>query len=309
MTSPKIYIIGSGAIGRALAVFLQRENKEVVLVRGSVDNRPKEENAITVFDKDDRKYQQKVLTTTFSNLEIINGIVLIAVKTFANNEIARKLKKIRGSFPIVLLQNGLNIERPFESFDEVYRCVLFSTSQITSENGVTFKTVTDSPVGIVHGEGENQEMVVSKINTPYFGFRSESNILKYVWTKTIINCAFNSICPLLEVDNGIFHRNTKAMHLASIIIEECIDLAEEYNVRLSQSKIEEKLILISKRSDGQLISTYEDIRKGRRTEIDSLNLEISRLAERIDMPELTLNTQLLGEMIRIKSNVKMAQKD
>jgi 2-dehydropantoate 2-reductase len=32
-----IYIIGAGAIGRALAVFLRNAEKEVVLIRGSVD--------------------------------------------------------------------------------------------------------------------------------------------------------------------------------------------------------------------------------------------------------------------------------
>ncbi|MGF1672045.1 MAG: ketopantoate reductase family protein [Balneolaceae bacterium] len=305
MESPEIYIIGSGAIGKALAVFLQQENKPVILVRGSVDHKPVEENVITVLDQDNQKYQQKITTTTFSNLASISGIVLIATKTFANTDIAKKLKDINGSFSIVLLQNGLNIERPFESFDEVYRCVLFSTSQVTSENTVRFKTVTDSPVGLVQGGNANPELIVSEISTPYFGFRSEPNILKYVWDKTIINCAFNSICPLLETDNGIFHRNSEAAQLAKIVIAECVALAEKYDLDLDKNEIEETLMLISKRADGQLISTYEDIRKERRTEIDSLNLEISRLADEIGAPELVSNTKLLGEMIRIKSEINL----
>lgn len=305
MKSPEIYIIGAGAIGKALAVFLQQENKPVTLVRGSIDHKPEEENALIVLDQDNQKYQQKIATTTFSNLDSINGIVLIAVKTFGNAEIARKLNKIKGSFSIVLLQNGLNIERPFESFDEVYRCVLFSTSQVTGENTVMFKTVTDSPVGIMHGKNANPEMIVDEISTPCFGFRSEPNILKYIWDKVVLNCAFNSICPLLEVDNGIFHRNSEATRLAKIIIGECVALAKKYDIELDQNEIEEKLSLISKRADGQLISTYEDIRKGRRTEIDSLNLEISKLADKIGTPELVANTKLLGEMIRAKSEIKL----
>ncbi len=36
----RIYIIGSGAIGKALAVFLALENKKVTLIRGSIDNQP-----------------------------------------------------------------------------------------------------------------------------------------------------------------------------------------------------------------------------------------------------------------------------
>ncbi len=306
MNSSKIYIIGSGAIGKALAVFLQQENKPVILVRGSVDHIPEEVNTLTVTDQDNQEFRQDITTITFSNLSTINGIVLIATKTFANSDIAKKLRKVKGSFSIVLLQNGLNIERAFDDFDQVYRCVLFSTSQIINKDTIRFKTVTDSPVGFIQGGNSNLEMIVNEISTPYFGFRSEPNILKYAWEKTIINCAFNSICPLLEVDNGIFHRNPEATRLAKKIIGECIELAKTLNIELDQSEIEKTLMLISKRADGQLISTYEDIRKGRRTEIDSLNLEISRLADEIGVPELVSNTKLLGEMIRIKSEIKLA---
>ena len=306
MKDNKIYIIGAGAIGKALSVFLQLESKKVVLVRGSVDKIPDEEILITVTNQDNQKFQQEITTTTFSNLTSINGIVLVAAKAFANAELAQKLKDKKGNFSIVLLQNGLNIETLFATFDKVYRCVLFSTSQLTSNTTVSFKMVTDSPVGNIQGKNSNLDAIVNQINTPYFRFKSEPNILKYVWDKVIINCAFNSICPLLEVDNGIFHRNPEATNLARTIIGECVALACKYEVELDQKEIEEKLLLISRRADGQLISTYEDIRNKRRTEIDSLNLEISRLADEIGIPELVANTRLLGEMIRIKSKIKMS---
>ena len=91
MKETKIYIVGSGAIGKALAVFLQQENKEVVLVRGSVDNIPDTKETITVIEKN-KTFQQRITTTTFKGLQAINGLVLITVKAFANTEIAGKLK-------------------------------------------------------------------------------------------------------------------------------------------------------------------------------------------------------------------------
>ena len=306
MENSQIYIIGAGAIGKALAVFLQQEGKQVVLVRGSVDNQSDVENLITVSYQSTQEFTQAITTTTLSNLTEINGIVLITAKAFANGELAEKLKGKKGMFSVVLLQNGLNVESSFESFDEVYRCVLLSTSQVMSDNIVLFKTVTASPVGSVKGENSNTDMIVNQINTPYFGFRSEPNIVKYVWNKVIVNCAFNSICPLLEIDNGIFYRDAEAVKLAGMIIDECTTLAQKYNIVLDRNEIEENLLLISKRADGQLISTYEDIRKKRRTEIESLNLEIARMADEIEMPELVPTTRLLGEMIKIKSEIKLS---
>ncbi|TRX58845.1 ketopantoate reductase family protein [Fulvivirga sp. M361] len=299
-----IYIIGSGAIGKALAVFLKLENKQVTLVRGSVDNIPATEENITVIGKDQR-FQESITTTTLSHLPTINGIVLIATKTFANAQIAEKLNDKKGVFSVVLLQNGLNIERPFEGFKRLYRCVLFSTSQITSNNEVTFKSVTASPVGNLQGNNDRLETLVDQINTPYFSFRSEPDIINYVWTKVIINCAFNSICPLLETDNGIFHRNSEAAKLARVVIRECVSLAQKQGVHLDHNKIEENLMLISQRSDGQLISTYVDILNQRKTEIESLNLETARLADEMGIPGLVAQTKLLGELVQLKANLKM----
>ncbi|MCG6186919.1 ketopantoate reductase family protein [Maribellus maritimus] len=306
MKKDKIYIVGAGAIGQALAVFLQQEKRDVILVRGSVDNKPAKENIITVTNQDNQKFQQKITTTTFGNLKDINGIVLVTAKAFANVEIAQKLKNKGDNFSVVILQNGLNIEKPFADFENVFRCVLFSTSQRTSNNTVSFKMVTDSPVGDMQGKNANLNAIVNQISTPHFCFKNEPNILNVVWEKVIINCAFNSICPLLETDNGIFLRNREATKLAKTIIAECIEVANKCGITLNQKEIEEKLLLISRRADGQLISTYEDIRNNRRTEIESLNLEISRLADKMGMLELVPNTRLLGEMIQLKSKIGMA---
>ncbi|SMO94697.1 ketopantoate reductase family protein [Gracilimonas mengyeensis] len=304
MQKPDIYIIGSGAIGKALAVFLKQAQESVKLVRGSVDYQPEKEDVITVKGKEDKVFKEEIITTTFSQLNTINGIVLVATKAFANQEIAEKLRGLKGQFSIVLLQNGLNVEEPFYGFDDVYRCVLFATSQVVEENTVSFKMVTESPVGRVNNETGTAGGLIEQISTPHFGFRDEPNILKYVWDKVILNCAFNSICPLLEEDNGIFYRNKEAATLARQVISECVVLAREYEVELDQEEIEEKLLLISERSNGQLISTYEDIRKKRKTEIESLNLEIARMADEIGKPEMVNKTRLLGEMIRLKSEIK-----
>ena len=65
MKKDKIYIVGAGAIGKALAVFLQYAKKDVTLIRGSVDNLPAEVNQITVTNHENKVFQQKISTTTF----------------------------------------------------------------------------------------------------------------------------------------------------------------------------------------------------------------------------------------------------
>ncbi|WP_282085298.1 ketopantoate reductase family protein [Aquimarina algiphila] len=307
MENTKIYIIGSGAIGKALAVFLKLENKDVMLVRGSVDNLMESSEVISVWDNKNQTFEESITTTTFSNLKELNGIVLITTKTFANTKIAEKLARFKGKFSIVLLQNGLNIEKPFETFENVFRCVLFTTSQIIDNGEVRFKTVTASPVGSIDNVNEKLNEIVSFINTEHFTFREEPNIQHYVWNKAIINCAFNSICPLLEIDNGIFYRNSEVAAIAKTIIKECVNLSHKIGLHLDEIEIEKSLLLISERADGQLISTYDDIRKKRRTEIESLNLEMARLAESIGEPELVPFTKALGLTVLEKSKLSLLE--
>jgi 2-dehydropantoate 2-reductase len=62
-----------------------------------------------------------------------------------------------------------------------------------------------------------------------------------------------------------------------------------------------RLLLISKSSDGQLISTYQDILNKRNTEIETMNMSIARVAESVGRSSLIKQTKLLGELIQIKS--------
>jgi 2-dehydropantoate 2-reductase len=296
----KVYIVGAGAIGKALAVFLSTKGTSVVLVRASTDTTPYQKETITVATKDS-SVMREIDVVTLNELSIIEGIVVIATKSFSNETVAAKLKQKLGQFSVVIMQNGLNVERPFLQLPGVFRCVLFSTSQVLDNGLISFKTVSPSPIGTVNGDPQTLARIVDALSIGEFEFRTEVDINRFAWEKTIINCAFNSLCPLLETDNGIFHRNQDALSMARSIIAEGVSLAKTYGLALNEMAIVDRLLLISKRSDGQLISTYEDLRHRRKTEIDSLNLELARLAAEIGQPQLVGVTAALGRIIEIKS--------
>ncbi|MBO0935517.1 ketopantoate reductase family protein [Fibrella sp. HMF5335] len=306
MQSP-IYIIGTGAIGMTLAVFLQQAGREVYLLRGRAGNVPEEETLLTVDCSDGSTRSARVRTGTLAQ-HPLNGIVLLTSKTFGNAELAGRLRGKTGQSPMVLLQNGLGIEQPFldAGFPALYRCVLLATSQVQAPQRVSYKPVAASPVGIVRGQENELVALVEHISTPQFAFRAEPSIEPVVWEKVITNCVFNTICPLLDVDNGIFHRDALALSLAREVIAECVAVAGLAHIRLDAQAVEQRLLQISQRSDGQLISTLVDIRQGRETEIDSLNLAVAQLAQRLGKPDLAIRTRLLGELVKRKANINRA---
>ncbi len=301
----RIYVIGAGAIGKALAVCLASAGKDVVLVRSSLDHQVDEVQNVQLKLADGSKLHADLELITFNSIHQPNGIFVVASKSFANEGIAEKLRKLAINAPIVLLQNGLNIERPFLSsgFPNLYRCVLMATSQFETGGELRFRPVAASPIGSIKRETAFNDLVVEQLHTKWFPFVREDNISKMVWRKAIVNCVFNSVCPLLDVDNGVFHREPAAIQIADCIIEECILIANHSGVSLRSEEIRNTLLSISRASDGQFISTLQDIRNHRPTEINTLNLEVAAIARSLGLESKVAITRALGELIALKSNL------
>jgi 2-dehydropantoate 2-reductase len=297
-----IYILGSGAVGFPLAAYLASAGRPTVAVRTSRADVPRGTITIGV-QSGEHNIRASVETISLARLARLDGMIVIAAKSYANVTLARELKERGAQGPIVVMQNGIDVEKPFLDADflRIYRCILYVTSQATSEHEFTFRPVTASPIGVIRGDEAGLAACVEGLSTDGFPFRVEANIRREIWKKAIINCVFNSICPLLDIDNGVFARDEAAARLAAEVVGECVALTERLDIGLGESELMEQIMLISRRSDGQLISTLQDLRAGRQTEIASLNLEIARVAASL-RPGLSLpRVELLGNLILAKS--------
>lgn len=298
-----IYVLGSGAIGFPLVAYLAQAGRPVVAVRTSRSDVPRGTVTVSVQNGSER-FSISVETASLAQLPTLDGIIVIATKAHANAALARELVAKAATGPLVILQNGIGVEQSLldAQFPDVYRCILYTTSQGTGQDEFAFRSVSASPIGIITGDEAGQARCVAALSTASFPFRAEANIQREIWKKALINAAFNSICPLLEVDNGVFARDEAAAALAREVVREGVSLTERLGLALSEQEVMEQVLQISTRSDGQLISTLQDLRAGRPTEIAFLNLAIARLAASLEPPLQLLRTELLGKLIVAKSN-------
>jgi 2-dehydropantoate 2-reductase len=295
-----IYVLGCGAIGLPLAAFLANAGRKVIAVRTS-SNRSTPAAAVTV------RGNTGVLGATIemlplSDLTRLKGMIVITTKAYVNHEIARQLRSKAVSGPLVIMQNGLGVEKPFQEagLSPVYRCILYATSQKAGEGEFAFRRITSSPIGVMSGDEMGLRACIEALTTEGFPFHFERNIQREIWKKAIVNAVFNSICPLLEVDNGVFAREESTAGLAREVVRECLTLTDRLDLDLTEEELMEQILRIS-RGFTQLISTLQDIRNGRQTEIDLLNLEIARTAASL-WPHLELpRVDLLGKLILAKS--------
>jgi 2-dehydropantoate 2-reductase len=296
-----IYIIGAGAIGKVLAVCLASIGKTAVLLRGSVGNGETHREKIRVTVASRHIIEAEVTIDTICNYRRLQGLIVLCNKSYGNAALANALKDKIGSSSLVLLQNGLGVEQAFTDFPAVYRAVLFVTSQPLSTTDLNFKPVAVSPIGrIIGGNETSLRQIAAGLNTPDFGFRAELDIQPIIWKKAIVNSVFNSVCPLLDTDNGIFHRNPQALQIAESVVAECLGVAAHHDVHLNPAEVIDSLLMISRASDGHFISTLQDIRNRRPTEIATLNLAIAGMAA---TEQDIIQTHLLGQLTLLKSQI------
>lgn len=294
----------------SLAVHLVKNNRRVVAVRTSSDEFLRKAVNVRIVGGDSNLTETAVDMVSLSRLNALHdGLIVVSAKANANKQIAAELKAKGGNSPIVIMQNGLGVETPFidAGSSNIYRCILYATSQKRDENLFTFRAVAASPIGTIQGDEAQLKEIVAFLSTPAFQFRAENKIQEDIWKKVILNAAFNTICPLLDVDNGIFYRDKEATALARAVILEAIEVTKRIGLELKENELLEQLLTISERAEGQYISTLQDMIAGRETEIEYLNLEIARVAEslspKVDVPK----TKLLGELISIRSRFMREQ--
>ncbi|UCG00801.1 MAG: 2-dehydropantoate 2-reductase [Candidatus Heimdallarchaeota archaeon] len=303
----RVFILGSGAIGLALAVHLVNQNREVILVRTSRDDVSEKKTEVSMRDVRGEIIKASMNMVSLSKLEKLNGLIVITTKSYVNKMLASKLLNKNINSPLVVMQNGLGVENPFinNDFSEIYRCILFATSQTLDENFIQYKPIAPSSIGIIKGNSHNLQKIVTLLDTPGFQFVIEENLQDKIWQKAIINSVFNSVCPLLEIDNGIFYRNEDVTRIATEIIKECLVIASASGITLTADQLLQQVLKISELSDGQFISTLQDIKNKKETEISLLNLEIARIAEKLELKTHVAKTELLGKLILLKSEIHM----
>lgn len=97
------------------------------------------------------------------------------------------------------------------------------------------------------------------------------NIAAELWTKMVMNCAFNAISALGQAQYGPMVRSGSARELMTRVIGETVAVARAEGVELSESRMIEAAFQLGEAMAGARSSTAQDIGRSKRTEIDSLN--------------------------------------
>lgn len=275
----RVAVVGAGAVGSYFGGMLARAGVRVTLIA-----RPAQAEAIRrdgLF-LDCVSFQERVLVDASTEMSAARDaeFVLFCVKTLDNEEAARALKpNLAPGAIVVSLQNGVdNVERIRAAAGiDALPSVVYVAAAMLEPGHVKHAGRGDLVVGELpdHVPLESQpsrpERVAELFVSAGVPCRISANIEADLWTKLIMNCAGNAVSALARTNYGRAARDAETRELMSKVIAETIAVARASGVKLPDVDFVATGLKLAETLGEATSSTAQDIARGKRTEIGSLN--------------------------------------
>jgi 2-dehydropantoate 2-reductase len=114
--------------------------------------------------------------------------------------------------------------------------------------------------------------------------RISSHIAVDVWSKMIMNCVYNAMSALAGAKYGVLLANPLTRDLMRKVVEETVAVADRLGVPLPAPDLVQAAYDLGEAMPNATSSTAQDIARGKRTEIDSLNGYVVRRGAELGVP-------------------------
>lgn len=299
-----VLIYGAGAVGQAVGGLLAEGCCRVTLLL-----RPRLADAIHagglhvtgLFGNHHIDPKRLTLLTSLAPGEYTGGqgdydVVLVTTKSYDTAATADAIRRIdNGRFVVVSMQNGYgNVETLTEAFGPGrVLCARVITGFVAPAPGTVDITVHADSITIGRFDGadsppaEHLAAVLSAVGLPA---RASRQVQSELWAKILYNCALNPLGAILGVVYGKLAENPQTRSLMDRIIDEAYAVMPALGLpRLFADADAFRAAFYSRMvppTAAHTPSMLQDLRAGKRTEIDALNGAIVSLADRtgLDAP-------------------------
>ena len=313
MTRPeKVLIIGAGAVGCAVAVAAVSAGMETAILDNRATANYIQEHGLKrtgIFGEITITPDRITVFKDYDHIASVYDFIVVSVKTMANESVAGELAAHRDILGqtgrIVIFQNGWGNDEPYLAHfpaSQVFNARIITGFEKLSPS-VTNVTVHTAPIllGSLHGESIKElEPLARAINDSGIPSEISEELEQALWAKMLYNTTLNPLGAILNMTYGELSSSGHLVGIMNRLIEETYAVmnaagyktfwktAEEYRAAFYGKMVPDTF---NHRS-----STLQDIEKGRKTEIDTLNGCVLRIGRKHGVP--TLTHAMIVEMIR-----------
>jgi 2-dehydropantoate 2-reductase len=228
------------------------------------------------------RFLERVPVAASATVEAVRdaAVVLFCVKTLDTEEAAQALATHLAPGAMVLsLQNGVdNTERIRAATGiDALPTVVYVAAAMIAPGHVRHTGRGDLIVGDPRGQRradvQRSAGLFARAAVPC---AVSDNIEAELWGKMAMNCAYNAVSALGRAKYGLMARNPPTRDLLRLAVEETCAVARALGVRLPDVNLVEAAFRLGEAMSEATSSTAQDIERGKRTEIDSLNGYVAR---------------------------------
>lgn len=120
-----------------------------------------------------------------------------------------------------------------------------------------------------------------------------------LWEKLLINAAINPLTALFDCPNGRLVEDSTLRALLHDIVAEALPLVQPHGIQLSLDQAIDRVEAVCRATAENISSMLQDVRRGKRTEIDFINGALVREGERLR--QATPINRLLTALVKQRS--------
>jgi 2-dehydropantoate 2-reductase len=292
MQSERVVIVGAGAVGCYFGGMLARVGVPVTLIGRAAHIDVIRRDGVFI-DRSDFQDYIRVDGSTDIRAVAQGTIVLLCVKTVDTETAAAAIAPHLGTGSLLIsFQNGVdNVERiERASGINAIPAVVYVAAAMSGPGRVKHSGRGDLVIGD-SGRRKDLERVAQLFERARIPCRISDDIAAELWTKLVLNCAYNAISAVTQARYGLIANNPTARQVMEELVKEVLDVARAAGIALKDRELVTAALKFGDSMANATSSTAQDLARGRPTEIDSLNGYISRRGKELGVPT-PVNTTL-----------------
>jgi 2-dehydropantoate 2-reductase len=288
-----IAVVGAGAVGSFYGAMLARAGHKVTLIGrpAHVQATKRDGLKLDLATSSATEIVQIGASTELSSLQSAD-LVLFCVKSTDSASVARQMAPHLAPHALIMsLQNGVeNAALIAQQVPHaVIPCVVYVAAEMPAPGCVKHHGRGELVMGTMQASRlkdpqKTLQDIVALLGSAQVPVQISQNVMAELWSKLMINCAFNAISGLAQIQYEKLASLESVRATQTALVKEVIAVALADGIHLSESAALEAVAKISVTMGSQKSSTAQDMARSKPSEIDHLNGFIVRRGQALGVP-------------------------
>lgn len=299
-----VAVVGAGAVGSYFGAMLSRAGHAVTLIARKAH--------VQAIERDGLRLSmagsvESIRVAASSELSAVRGadLVLFCVKSTDSETVARQIAPYLAPQALILsLQNGVDNAAVIASqlAQVVIPAVVYVATAMTAPGCVVHHGRGDLVIGAIQPQRLIEpdltlRQLVDLFATAQVPVRISVDVMAELWTKLLVNCAYNAMSGLSQLHYGKMSEVSEIRATQAAVVREVIAVAKADGVALSEPASLQAVTQIAVAMASQKSSTAQDMARHKPSEIDHLNGFIVRRGLELGVP--TPVNQTLHALVKL----------